>query len=92
MSQPFILVGWNDEGMRIRQEIKLHWNAATTYDVEGSRFKVFDLKNEQCGLSLVHFCGIIVEESANGRLDDEVTAFKDRQTFDLCHASIAVLA
>ncbi len=94
--QPFVIVGHDDEGMRIRAEIALHRESATVYKTEDKTFTVFDLDHAQCGLNLVHFCGIVIEEY-QPQPDwaylphAEVFAFKDRQFFEDCVTSVAVL-
>ena len=96
--QPFVIVGGStEESMRIREELKLHWESGIVYERGEKVFTVFDLNHENCGMNLVHFCGVIVEEYQDlpelpFNLPREVIAFKDRTFFEECHTSVAVMA
>lgn len=88
---PFIQLGNGDEDHAIRREIAQHIQSAERYvDSDGHVFRVFDLQHGQCGMALVHFCGVIIETSPEDA--PVVTAFRKRSFFEDVYTSIVATA
>ena len=88
MEEPFVELGSSEADRAIRREIATHIQSAEKYmDLDGHVFRVFDLQHGQCGMALVHFCGVIVETAPNNV--PVVLAFRQRSFFEDVYASIA---